>query len=281
MTEKIREEIREETNSEKPAHPLIFVAPNGARKTKVDHPELPVSIVEIVATAKASFAAGASGIHAHVRDNNGEHILDAGLYLELLEELKLQVPEMAVQITTEAVGRYSPAEQRDLVREVKPKLVSIALREMFEDDDLQAVSRFYYEMREQETEVQHIVYTSQEFTKLVKLTMLGSIPARGKSVLFVLGRYEEKQQSRPEMLEPFLSVLGGLRLAQSWRFMTCAFGAGETACLVACAKAGGDCRVGFENNLLNEDGTMARNNAERVQALVKALSDAGISTASR
>ena len=60
--------------------PALMVAPNGATKTKADHPALPVTIPEIVACAEACARAGADGIHAHVRDAEGRHVLDAGLY---------------------------------------------------------------------------------------------------------------------------------------------------------------------------------------------------------
>lgn len=249
----------------------IFVAPNGARKMQADHPALPVTIPEIVATAQACFTAGAHGIHAHVRDGSGKHVLDAGLYTELLGELTRQVPDMQVQITTEAVGQYSPLQQRNLVFAVKPKMVSVAMAEMFADDDLAAVSRFYYGAQEQEIEVQHIVYSPEEFLKLSKAIMLGTIPAKQKSVLFVLGRYTDNQQSSKDMLMPYLDALKGLRLAESWQFMTCAFGQGETDCLLASAKEGGDCRVGFENNFLHADGRVAKDNGARVSALVDAL----------
>ena len=180
--------MAERERGSSPHIPTIFVAPNGARRTRADHPALPVTITEIVETAKACFALRAGGIHAHVRDAEGHHVLDVALYKELIAELALQVPEMAVQITTEAVGRYSPAEQRAVVRAVGPKMVSVAVGEMFEDDDLREVSRFYYELHEQGTEVQHIVYSPEEFSKLAKMMMLGTLPGRNKSVLFVLGR---------------------------------------------------------------------------------------------
>ena len=92
--------------------PVLMVAPNGARRTKADHPALPVSVAETVEAALACHEAGAGGLHAHVRDRQGAHVLDAGLYRELIAEMGLRAPAMAVQITTEAVGRYSPAEQR-------------------------------------------------------------------------------------------------------------------------------------------------------------------------
>src|SRR5437763_1963197 len=47
---------------------MLAVAPNGARKSKADHPRLPVSALELAATAQECLAAGASMIHLHVRD---------------------------------------------------------------------------------------------------------------------------------------------------------------------------------------------------------------------
>ena len=111
-----------------------MVAPNGARRTKSDHPALPVTIAETVATARSCFAAGAGGLHAHVRDEEGRHVLDAGLYSELIAEMSVVVPDMMVQITTEAVGQYTPQQQRRLVENVRPDAVSVALREMLPDD---------------------------------------------------------------------------------------------------------------------------------------------------
>ena len=254
--------------------PLIFVAPNGARRTRVDHGQLPMTVGEIVLDAQKCLEAGADGIHAHVRDGEGRHVLDAGLYRELLDELEAAVPAMGVQITTEAAGIYGPAQQRELVRAVRPKMVSVAMAEMFADDDLAAISRFYYWAREESIEIQHIVYSAGEFSLLSKRMLLGIIPASQKSVLFVLGRHAENQQSNREMLKPYLEVLNSLRHGDEWRFMVCAFGRGETECLLAAAAAGGDCRVGFENNFFHPDGTIARDNADRVRALRRELKQA-------
>ena len=42
--------------------PKLMVAPNGARKSKRDHPNLPVTISEIVQEAKNCFQKGANAI---------------------------------------------------------------------------------------------------------------------------------------------------------------------------------------------------------------------------
>ena len=107
---------------------VIMVAPNGARKTRLDHASLPVSIEATVSEAAACHAAGASALHAHVRGSNDEHVLDAGLYRELIAEMTRRVPGMLIQITSEAVGIYTPQQQVDCIQAVIPQMVSMCLR---------------------------------------------------------------------------------------------------------------------------------------------------------
>ena len=256
----------------KKTKPLIMVAPNGARKSKADHPNLPITIDEIIKTASSCFNAGANSIHAHVRDELGRHILDAGLYKELITELEQKVPAMKVQITTEAVGQYSPFEQRELVREVKPKAVSVALGEMTSDGDITAQRQFYFEVKEQNIDLQHIIYSPDEVLELANLIKKKIVPANDISLLFVLGRYTKDQVSNPKDILPFLKMLEESGLQERSKFMVCAFGKNELACLFEAVKQGADCRIGFENNHFLSDGNLAIDNAKQVSALVEILS---------
>ena len=247
----------------------IMIAPNGARKGKADHPALPVTLAETVETARTCFASGAEAIHAHVRDDKGLHVLDAGRYIELMSQLADTVPQMAVQITTEAVGRYTPQAQRQLVRDVMPGAVSVALREMLPDDsEKQAARTFYHWAREADIAVQHILYEADEVTDLFAAIADGVIPAGDLQLLFVLGRYATDQESEVSDMDPFLSALAlqdGAGDDLQWGL--CAFGRRETDCLAAAIRRGGNARIGFENNFYNRDGLIAADNAERVREL--------------
>ena len=249
--------------------PRIMVAPNGARRGKADHPALPVTIPEIVATAAACHAAGAGAVHAHVRDAEGQHVLDAGLYRELIAETARQVPGMPVQITTEAVGRYSPAEQRALLREVAEDAegVSIALSELLADDNTAAARASYHALAEAGVAVQHILYDAADVHRLAREIARGTVPGGALTTLCVLGRYTTRQQSAPGMLTPFLDAARKAGLEADWA--VCAFGQGETACLRAALEQGGKARVGFENNLFMEDGSHAPDNAARVREIAE------------
>ena len=248
----------------KPAY--IMVAPNGARKTKADHPNIPMSVAEMLECAKSCWAEGAKALHAHVRDANGNHVLDAGQYGELIAEMGQILPDMEVQITTESLGQYSPQEQRRLVCELRPKSVSVALREQNPESDEAATRRFYHWADEAGVLIQHILYSPADVQRLVVMQRRSVIPNIAQRALFVLGRYSDGLPSNPKNLQNFLNCA-----PQGLRWMACAFGRTETACLHEAYSLGGELRVGFENNEMNTDGGKAHSNAERVRDLVATL----------
>lgn len=249
--------------------PRLMVAPNGANRTKADHPALPVTLDALVTTARACHDAGADGLHIHLRDAEQRHLLDAGLYREALVELRRAVPGMALQITTEANGIYASPHQRAVALESGADLVSAALREIVQDTPAEQAAAFYSLCAERGIAMQHILYDPAEINLLQQALPQDLFADPSLQLLFVLGRYTPGQTSTPGALDPFLAGLERHGIAPDW--MVCAFGQGETACLRAAHEAGGKLRVGFENALVNEDGQPARDNAERVTRLRAAL----------
>ena len=254
--------------------PRIMLAPNGARLTTADHPALPVTIPQVVQAALDAQAAGADGLHAHVRDADQRHVLDAGLYAELLAELAVKAPGLYVQVTTEAVGRYTPAEQRALVETLRPAAVSIALREIMADRETDLNRRFFAGCAEAGCHVQHILYDVDDIRRLGDLVASGVIPRDRLAALIVLGRYAEGQRSSPADLHEPALALRDLLPGVDWA--VCAFGPAETDCLVEARRLGGKARIGFENNRLNRDGRPAHDNAGRVAELVAELARQGL-----
>ncbi len=254
---------------------LIMAAPNGARRTKADHPALPVTVAELAETAAQCLAAGATAIHVHVRDAAQRHVLDAALYREAIAAIRARTDgAMAVQVTTEAVGRYSPAEQMDLVRDLRPTCVSIGLREVFGAGEEEPAAFFGWMGREG-IAVQHILYDRADLDRFADLRMRGVLADPAPRLLFVLGRYAADQESRPGHLDVFLDGLGHHGLEGHAVWSVCAFGRGETVALAAAIAHGGHVRVGFENSLWNADGATARDNAERVAAIADIAAAAG------
>lgn len=244
--------------------PFIMVAPNGARRTRAEHPALPVTTAQIIQTAIACHTAGADGLHLHVRDNEGVHTLDAGRYLEALDGLSSALPDMPVQITTEAAGLFDVEAQLACLGAVKPSWASISLREIARTPAL--ADRVYGTCAANGTKLQHIVYDPSDMALLRDWLSCGIVRSDQTDMIFVLGRYTDGQTSAPSDLRPFLQANNN-----DARWMACAFGQNEHACLIEAAQHGGDLRVGFENNMLDKDGRPYPDNAASVHAVCAKL----------
>lgn len=263
-----------EGSAECAAQVAIAVAPNGGRRTKEDHPALPMTADEIAETARACRDAGASMIHVHVRDAQGGHLLDAEAYTDVTAAIRRAVgTDMVVQITTEAVGRYTPQEQMAVVRAVRPEAVSLALRELLPDPASEpAFSEFLAFLKAEAIMPQIILYAPEEADQLGALMARGIVPAETVPVLYVLGRYTAGQRSDPADLLPFLAP----ERPPFAHWSVCAFGPRETACAATAAFLGGHIRVGFENNLHLPDGSQAVDNAALVASTAAAVEAGGI-----
>jgi 3-keto-5-aminohexanoate cleavage enzyme len=252
----------------------IAVAPNGGRKVKADHPAVPLTPQELANTAMRCHEAGAAMIHAHVRNSDGSHLLDADAYLASIAAIRAAVGDkMVIQITSEALGKYTPAEQRAVVRAVKPEAASLALRELVpEASEEAAFSDLLGWMKREAVTPQIILYSVEDVARLDDLRKRGLVPFDRLPVLFVLGRYTAGQTSRPVDLLPF--VQAGAPAFKHWS--VCAFGAQEIACVTTSALLGGHIRVGFENNELLPDGSRAEANEDLVAAARRAIEAVGL-----
>jgi len=258
------------------AQVLIMAAVNGARRTKADHPALPMTGPEIAEDVAACAQAGAAMAHVHVRDGEGRHVLDAALYQQAFALIAARAgQDVTVQATTEAAGRYQPDAQIALIKALQPAAVSMALSEVLPDPTDDAARARFRElclwMRAHAVWPQFILYRPEEVETLLRLRADGDIPFAKPFLLFVLGRYADGQMAAPDDLPPFLDALGSVKAA----WMICAFGRHEHACAQAAIAAGGHVRVGFENNLWRPDGGVAASNAELVGLAAAAARESG------
>ncbi|HJT14553.1 MAG TPA: 3-keto-5-aminohexanoate cleavage protein [Dongiaceae bacterium] len=252
----------------------LAVAPNGGRRTKADHPAVPVTREEIAVTAAACLEAGACMIHTHVRNRAGGHVLDVDAYRTTIAAVRAEVGDrLVIQITSEALGIYRPAEQMAVVREVRPEAVSLALRELAPDSSQEsAFADFLAWLRRESVTPQIILYSPEEAVRLADLKARGVIPFNDVPVLYVLGRYTAGQRSSPADLLPFIAP----EMPRFAHWSVCAFGAREIACVTAAALLGGHARVGFENNLYLPDGSVAPDNASLVAMAGSTIGACGI-----
>jgi uncharacterized protein (DUF849 family) len=259
--------------------PLILtVAPTGAYKTRQDHHALPITPAELADTAARCLDAGAAMIHLHVRDADGRHSLDPGAYQDAINAVRAAVGErLVIQITSEAGKRYVPEQQMAAVRAVKPEAVSLAVRELAPDAQSESHAAAFFHWLEKEHVVpQYILFSEQDVARYQDLANRDVIPGTPHWLLFVLGKYSKEPDSTPQALLPYIACHDN---TVPWA--VCAFGHLEHACGVCAACLGGHVRVGFENNVLLPDRSVAADNAalithmrNTVSALGRPLTDA-------
>ena len=78
---------------------LITVAPTGAEADKTAVPALPVTLDELVTTAKECQAAGAAVVHVHIRDGQAQPTLDRARLADTVAALR-EGTDLIVQLST-------------------------------------------------------------------------------------------------------------------------------------------------------------------------------------
>lgn len=248
----------------------VMVAPNGARKTKLDHAAIPVTDAEVIETAIQCQAAGADAIHIHIRDSAQQHLLDQQRYQAILSALRQKTPDLGLQVTSEAAGVYQATAQMQILDALEVPWVSVSIREILRAEDRSHMESFLGRLLAR-CRVQFILYDAVDFGSLRELQRYQALPER-LEVLYVLGRYAANQVSSPTDLEPFLRFRDSLPSAQRpLTEMVCAFGHTQIECLIDAAARGVDVRVGFENGWWLHDGRIAADNAELVADLCHQL----------
>jgi len=247
-------------------------APNGARRSKDDHPALPVTPDELAACAESIADAGASIIHLHVRDEQDGHSLDPDRYRAASNAVRDRVGDrLIIQVTTEACGLYSAEQQMAVVRELKPEAVSLALKELCPDAEAEPdAADFFAWLQTERVMPQYILFTPDEVMRFTDLRNRGVIPDAWPFVLLVLGRYSDSLTGDPDLLGQYVE---GLQRDVTW--MVCCFGQTENIAVAEAARLNGHARVGFENNLALPDGTMAPDNEALVKLATEVGGDAG------
>ena len=248
----------------------IMVAPNGARRTKVDHPAIPLSADELAQTAVACRTAGAGAIHLHVRDAQVVHSLDADTYRGAIAAIQSACPDIAIQTTTEAAGLFDVNHQIAAVRALRPACLSFSLTELLRDGEEKAKAFLTWAAKAR-IGIQFILYDAEQIGTMRRMLDAGKlqVPDRPR-IIVVAGRYSATQDSDVAEFDALYDTLVATDLHREAIWMTCAFGRGEMACLDRTIELGGHARVGFENAIVDAEGKPAKDNAERV-GLVAAL----------
>lgn len=248
---------------------IVMCAPNGARLQKQHHSGVPITATELGLCAPPLVDAGVSVLHMHVRDDKGSHSLDAERYKYAIDEVRARVGDkLIIQITTEAVGRYSRQEQMAIVRSLRPEACSLALSELCPSDATVPEARdFFHEIVSAGVWPQYILYSPDEAARFDRLRKQGVFGQKAPFVLFVLGRYSKTLEGDPSEIDRYLKAV----TPDAFPWAACCFGRREAEAMQKAYRQNGHIRVGFENNSAGADGEVYCDNVALVQSEIATL----------
>ncbi|RJL30843.1 3-keto-5-aminohexanoate cleavage protein [Bailinhaonella thermotolerans] len=250
------------------AETLITVAPTGAEADKAEVPALPVTLEELVETARRCEAAGAAVIHVHIRDAAARPTLDLARLTDTVAALR-ESTDLIVQLSTGGAVTDS-YEDRLRVLDAAPDACSLTCGTVnFGDDVFMNPWPFMAELY-RATQAKGVV---PEF----ELFDLGHVAALHR----LLDEYGEPYGGHVHC-DLVMGVPGGMpgdtaTLAAAVRALPAgatwsATGIGRTTLPVmfAALSAGGHLRVGMEDTLTYARGRPVRDNAELVARAAEA-----------
>jgi 3-keto-5-aminohexanoate cleavage enzyme len=242
---------------------LITVAPTGAETAKADCPQLPTTLAELVVTAVACEAEGASLIHIHVRDDDHQPSLDAVLLRETVAAVREQT-SLVVQLSTGG-SVHDPLEKRLTVLDAKPDSCSLTCGTTNFGNDVflnpyPFMAELYQLAQEREIVPEFELFDLGHVAALRRLIDAFGLPFGGKvHVDFVTG-VPGGMPGTPAAL------LAGIQALPPEVTSWSATGIGRSHLPIAAMAlaSGGHLRVGMEDNLIYAKGQLVERNDELV-----------------
>jgi 3-keto-5-aminohexanoate cleavage enzyme len=241
---------------------LITVAPTGAESNKADVPALPVTLDELVATAIACEAEGASVIHVHLRDAAFEPTLDLGLLRETVAALR-EKTDLIVQLSSGG-SVHDPEESRLAVLEAAPDMASCTMGTVNFGSDVflnrwEFIVDLHTRMQERGIVPEYEIFDLGHLWALERLLDKYGPPAGGHvHVDFVMG----VPGGMPGTTSAFAACMANLPAGAT--FSATGIGRASLPVLLTSLGAGGHLRVGMEDTITYEKGKPVESNSQLV-----------------
>ncbi|MCT4555549.1 MAG: 3-keto-5-aminohexanoate cleavage protein [Pelagimonas sp.] len=242
---------------------IICVAITGSVPRKADNPAVPVTISEQIESTQAAFEAGASIMHAHVRDENENPVSDPDRFARLVEGIKKHCPGMIIQLSTG--GRSGSGRERGSMLPLAPDMASLSVgsnnfpTRVYENSpDL--VDWLASEMRTYSVKPEIEAFDLSHIFKAAEMNRDGRIPGK-LYVQFVMGVKNAMPCDR-DVFDFYIKTVQRLAPDAEW----CAAGIGRHQVEVNewSIAAGGHTRTGLEDNVRWDKTTLAPSNAALV-----------------
>jgi 3-keto-5-aminohexanoate cleavage enzyme len=241
---------------------LITVAPTGAESAKADVPNLPVTVDELVATARDCEAVGASVIHIHVRDADARPTLDLGYVREIVTAVR-ESTDLVVQLSSGGAVT-DPFEARLGVLDAAPDAASLTLGTVNFGDDVfsnpwHLIVELHTQMQQRGIVPEYEVFDLGQLATLRRLLDKHGLPHGGHvHVDLVMG----VPGGMPGTLAALAACVA--QLSDGATFAATGIGRTSLPVMLAALSAGGHLRVGMEDTLTYAPREPVRDNAQLV-----------------
>ena len=239
---------------------ILCCAITGSVPTKAANPAVPISISEQIESSHAAVEAGASIIHAHVRNADETPSSDPDKFAELQEGLKKHCPDVIIQFSTG--GRSGAGQERGGMLSLRPDMASLSVgsnnfpTRVYENPP-QLVSWLAAEMVKYEVMPEIEAFDLSHILKAIEMEQAGLIHNR-LYIQFVMG-VKNAMPADKTVFDFYAKVMADRAPNAPW----CAAGIGPNQIVVNewAIAAGGHTRAGLEDNVRLNRETLAPSNA--------------------
>ena len=239
---------------------ILCCAITGSVPTKAANPAVPISISEQVESSLAAVEAGASIIHAHVRNADETPSSDPEKFARLQEELRRHSPDVIIQFSTG--GRSGAGQERGGMLPLRPDMASLSVgsnnfpTRVYENPpDL--VAWLASEMQKYEVVPEVEAFDLSHILQALRLHDEGKLFGK-LYVQFVMG-VKNAMPSDRVIFDFYVAQMQARAPQAEW----CAAGIGPNQLVVNewAIAAGGHTRAGLEDNVRLDRSTLAPSNA--------------------
>jgi 3-keto-5-aminohexanoate cleavage enzyme len=242
---------------------LITLAPTGAETAKADAPALPVTLEELVSTAKAAQSLGAAVIHVHVRDDRAQPTLDLPRVRDSVDALRAET-DLIVQLSTGGAISDSEAD-RLRVLDAGPDSASCTMgtvnfgRDVF-TNRWDFIVALHEAMQERRIVPEYEIFDLGQLATLQRLLDRHGLPYGGRVHCDLVMGVPGGMPGRAETL-----VMAASALPSDATFSATGVGRTTLPVMLASLAAGGHLRVGMEDTLTWSGDEAVQGNEQLVQ----------------
>ncbi len=239
---------------------ILCCAITGSVPTKADNPAVPISVSEQVESSHAAVEAGASIIHAHVRNADQTPTSDPDKFAALKEGLEKHCPGVIIQFSTG--GRSGAGKDRGGMLPLRPDMASLSVgsnnfpTRVYENSpDL--IDWLSSEMQAHEVTPEIEAFDLSHILQAVRMSEEGRLIGK-LYVQFVMG-VKNAMPADKAVFDFYVETMQSRAPQAEW----CAAGIGANQIIVNewAIAAGGHTRAGLEDNVRLDRNTLAPSNA--------------------